>query len=113
MDLGSAMNKSKILAPLNSHSEEIMRRFAVKSLSLFGSAARDEMREGSDVDVLVEFDGPATFGGYMGLKDYLEDLARRVTVDLVTEKGLKPRARRHVEQDSDPCRVTGCSISTT
>ncbi|MCL4682938.1 MAG: nucleotidyltransferase family protein [Rhodocyclaceae bacterium] len=80
------------------HREEIMRRFAVKSLSLFGSAARDEMREGSDVDVLVEFDGPATFGGYMGLKDYLENLLG-TTVDLVTEKGLKPRARKHVEQD--------------
>jgi predicted nucleotidyltransferase len=99
MDLGSAMNnRSKILSALNMHREEIMRRFAVKSLSLFGSAARDEMREGSDVDVLVEFDGPATFGGYMGLKDYLENLLG-TTVDLVTEKGLKPRARKHVEQD--------------
>lgn len=91
-------NRSKILSALNMHREEIMRRFAVKSLSLFGSAARDEMREGSDVDVLVEFDGPATFGGYMGLKDYLESLLG-TTVDLVTEKGLKPRARKHVEQD--------------
>jgi predicted nucleotidyltransferase len=99
MDLGSAMNnRSKILSVLNVHREEIMHRFAVKSLSLFGSAARDEMREGSDVDVLVEFDGPATFGGYMGLKDYLENLLG-TTVDLVTEKGLKPRARKHVEQD--------------
>ena len=91
-------NRSKILSVLNVHREEIMHRFAVKSLSLFGSAARDEMREGSDVDVLVEFDGPATFGGYMGLKDYLENLLG-TTVDLVTEKGLKPRARKHVEQD--------------
>ena len=92
------MNKSQILAMLNSHSEEIVRRFAVKSLSLFGSAARDELREDSDVDVLVEFDGPATFDGYVGLKDYLEALLG-VSVDLVTEKGLKPRARRQVEKD--------------
>lgn len=91
-------NRSKILSALNMHREEIMRRFAVKNLSLFGSAARDEMREGSDVDVLVEFDGPVTFDGYMGLKDFLENLLG-TTVDLVTEKGLKPRARKHVEQD--------------
>ncbi|MBE7422132.1 MAG: nucleotidyltransferase family protein [Zoogloeaceae bacterium] len=91
-------NRSKILSVLKAHREEIMRRFAVRSLSLFGSAARDEMREDSDVDVLVEFDGPATFDGYMGLKDYLESLLG-TTVDLVTRKGLKPRARRHVEQD--------------
>ena len=92
------MNKLQILALMSSHREEIARRFAVKNLSLFGSAARDEMRENSDVDVLVEFDGPATFDGYMGLKDYLESLLG-TTVDLVTEKGLKPRARKHVEQD--------------
>jgi predicted nucleotidyltransferase len=67
-------------------------------LFLFGSAARDEMGEGSDVDVLVEFEGPATFRGYFDLKDYLETLLGR-TVDLVTERGLKPRARRHVERD--------------
>jgi predicted nucleotidyltransferase len=48
--------------------------------------------------VLVEFDGPATFAGYVGLADYLEQLLGR-RVDLVTEKGLKPRARRYVERD--------------
>ena len=67
-------------------------------LSSLGPAARDELREGSDIDLLVEFDGPATFDGYFGLKDYLEALFGR-TVDLVTEQGLKPRARRSVERD--------------
>jgi len=92
------MNRSQVLALLGDRRDEIMRRFAVKGLSVFGSAARDELREGSDVDVLVEFDGPATFDGYVGLKDYLEALLG-ASVDLVTEKGLKPRARRHVEKD--------------
>jgi predicted nucleotidyltransferase len=48
--------------------------------------------------VLVSFRGRATFDGYMGLKSYLEELFGR-KVDLVTEKGLKPRARSHVERD--------------
>jgi uncharacterized protein len=77
---------------------QISARFRVKRLSLFGSAARDELREKSDIDVLVAFDGPATFDGYFALKDYLEAALGR-TVDLVTETGLKPRARRHVERD--------------
>lgn len=47
------------------------------------------MRAGSDVDVLVDFDGPATFDGYFDLKDYLEGLLCR-PVDLVTRKGLDP-----------------------
>jgi hypothetical protein len=83
-----AMKRQQILAALAERRAEVAARFGVKRLSLFGSAARDEMGEGSDVDVLVEFEGPATFRGYFGK-----------TVDLVTERGLKPRARRHVERD--------------
>ena len=88
------MNKAGILEKLNQHRGEILARFGAKHLSLFGSAARDE----SDIDVLVQFERAATYDGYFGLKDYLEDLPGR-PVDLVTEKGLKPRARRHVEKD--------------
>ena len=50
------------------------------------------------MDVLVEFEGSATFDGYFGLKDYLEQLLGRPE-DLVTEKGLKRGARPHVEKD--------------
>ena len=93
-----SMKRQQILASLAERRPEVAACFGVKRLSLFGSAARDEMDECSDVDVLVEFEGPATFRGYFDLKDYLEALLGR-TVDLVTERGLKPRARRHVERD--------------
>jgi len=92
------MNRDQVLSLLNQHREDIQQRFAIKHLALFGSAARDEMHEGSDVDVLVEFEGPATFDGYMGLKSFLEGLLK-VKVDLVTNNGLKPRARPYVEKD--------------
>lgn len=70
----------------------------LESLALFGSAARDELREESDVDVLVAFRGVPTFTAYWGLKQYLEALLHK-RVDLVTESGLKPRARAYVEKD--------------
>ena len=92
------MNREQILALLAERQPELAARFAVKRLGLFGSAARDELREESDIDLLVEFEGPATFDGYFGLKDHLEALLGR-PVDLVTERGLKPRARRYVEKD--------------
>ncbi len=92
------MNRKQILALLAERRQELAARFAVKRLGLFGSAARDELRDGSDIDLLVEFEGPATFDGYFGLKDHLEALLGR-PVDLVTERGLKPRARRSVEKD--------------
>lgn len=93
-----AMNRSTIVRLLSDRAEELRARFGARSLALFGSAARDELTEESDVDVLVDFDGPATYERYFGLKDYLEELLQR-RVDVVTERGLKPRARRHVQKD--------------
>lgn len=92
------MRRAEALALLTAHRKEMARRFGVCSLALFGSVARDEARPDSDVDVLVEFDGPTTFDGHMGLLVYLEDLLGR-RVDVVTKKGLKPLARPSVERD--------------
>lgn len=92
------MNRAMILDLLKQQHVQFKEQFGVKRLALFGSAARDEMHEGSDVDVLVEFEGPPTFDGYMGLKSFLEDLLV-MRVDLVTNSGLKPRARPNVEKD--------------
>jgi uncharacterized protein len=92
------MNRATILDLLNQHRDEFLIRFGARHLALFGSAARDELRADSDIDVLVEFDGPATFDGYVGLKDYLEDLFG-AKVDLATEAMIKPRLRRHIEKD--------------
>jgi uncharacterized protein len=52
----------------------LRRKYAVKSLAVFGSMARGDDREGSDVDILVTFEGKATFDNFMGLKLDLEDL---------------------------------------
>ena len=90
--------RDEILGLLREHQHQIAQRFGAHKLALFGSAARDELQPDSDVDLLVEFDGPATFDGYFALKDYLERVFGR-PVDLVSENGLKARARQHVERD--------------
>jgi len=97
---GGAMtiNRSAILELLVQRRQEITARFGVKRVALFGSAARDELDAASDVDVLVEFDGPATFDGYMDLKFYLEDLLGR-PVDLVTDKALRKELRPYIEKE--------------
>ena len=92
------MDRAIILALLHEHRDVLFTRFGARHLALFGSAARDEMRAESDVDILVDFGGPASYDGYFDLKDYLEQLLRR-PVDLVTDEGLKPRARQHIERD--------------
>jgi predicted nucleotidyltransferase len=90
------MRRDDALSLLRNHSADVVRRFGVKALSLFGSVARDEARPGSDVDVLVEFKGPTTFDAHMGLMEYLEDLLG-CRVDVVTTGGLKPRLRARIE----------------
>lgn len=92
------MSREDILRQLAEHRTDL-NEFHVKSLALFGSAARDDVREQSDIDILVEFDGTSTFDRYMGLKIYLEDLLKR-DVDLVTLKSLHPRVRPFVEREA-------------
>ena len=76
-----------------------LAEFHVKSLAVFGSVARGQARPESDVDVLVEFDGPARFDSYMDLKLFLEELLGR-PVDLLTRNGVRPELRPHVEREA-------------
>ena len=92
------MRRAEVIALLSGKRDEITERFGVRSLSIFGSTARDEARPDSDVDILVEFVGPVTFDAHMGLLVYLEDLLGR-RVDVVTASGIKPRLRPLIEQD--------------
>jgi len=93
------MEGNDIRQVLAGEAAALRERFAVRSLALFGSAARGEATEASDVDLLVEFDGPPTFDRYMDLKFYLEDLLGR-RVDLVTPDALKTRMRPIVEKEA-------------
>jgi uncharacterized protein len=73
-------------------------RLGVKSLSVFGSVARGDESETSDLDVVVEFNGPATLDAFMDLKDLLERISGR-RVDLVTQRALKPLVRANIQQE--------------
>jgi predicted nucleotidyltransferase len=93
------LKREDVLRVLKDHRDEFRQRFGVRSLRLFGSVARDEASDHSDVDILVDFEDLPTFRGYMDLRIFLEDLLG-VEVDLVTETGLKEHARPFVERDA-------------
>jgi len=80
---------------------ELCRRYQVRELSVFGSAARGEMRPDSDIDLLVEFRPDADVGllEHAGLMLDLAQLLGR-KVDLVSKNGLKPRIRSSVLRDA-------------
>ncbi len=93
------MRRQEALTILQEHRETLRRRFSVKTMRLFGSVARDDAGIDSDIDLLVSFEETPTLFEFMRLKGYLEDLLKN-KVDLITEAGLKDRARPSVERDA-------------
>ena len=93
------MNKDEVLKVLRAHKATLSQRFGVTDLVLFGSMARNQASQDSDIDLLVRFDGPADWKRYFGAQFYLEDLLGP-TVDLVTDKALRAELRPYVEREA-------------
>ena len=93
------MNSNETLQILRQHKAELIKRYDVNHLSLFGSTARNQARANSDIDILVSFNGAATSSRYFGLQFYLEDLLGH-PIDLVTEKALRIELRPYIEQEA-------------
>jgi predicted nucleotidyltransferase len=97
------MRREEIIAKLRSHEREL-RAAGVMSLALFGSAARSEQRNESDIDVVVRLSEEAANGGfaYFGRLDALSQKLQSILgrpVDVVTEPIRKDRLRRSIEKD--------------
>jgi uncharacterized protein len=87
-----------ILDRLKAEAPALRVKYGLKSLGVFGSVARGDDHEKSDLDILVTFEGKATFDRFMDLKLYLEDTFGR-SVDLGTPDTLRPEMRAEVERD--------------
>jgi len=74
---------------LGKHKSELRKRYGVKKIAIFGSFARGEQKELSDVDVMVEFEKLIGLG-FSGLADYLEE-ELGMEVDLYTPNALKQK----------------------
>jgi hypothetical protein len=94
---GHTLDRASILGVIDAHADEL-RRLGAKSLALFGSMARGEGSESSDIDLLVELE-PKTFDSYMDVKFFLEGILGR-KVDLVLADALKPRLRPMILADA-------------
>lgn len=93
------MKRREVLDILRKDRQNLKRRFGVRTVRLFGSVARDEAGIHSDIDLLVDFDETPSLFEFLRLRSYLEDLLQS-KVDLITETGLKERARSSVERDA-------------
>jgi predicted nucleotidyltransferase len=90
--------REDVLARIDRAAPEL-RAHAVKELWLFGSAAREELKAGSDIDILVDFNAPVTLFEFARLRRRLEALLGR-SVDLVTRDALKPQLREQILREA-------------
>ncbi len=94
------MRRDEILQRLKER-EADLRAHGVMRAALFGSAARDEQRPDSDIDILVDLDPAivATMFDYAGVKDYVASLFEG-PVDVIDREALKPRLRPRATVDA-------------
>ena len=91
------MKREEVLEIVGKHREQL-QQMGVKSLDLFGSVARNEAREDSDVDFFIEFNGEIGIFEFIKVKLYLEDILK-VSVDIGTLDSLRENLREPVIKD--------------
>lgn len=99
MDTVDAITAEQVIATLRAHEAEL-RAAGVRTLSLFGSVARGEAGQGSDIDLVAEFDPAARMDliRLAGLERELAALLGR-RVQILPEPVQKPRLRANVARD--------------
>jgi predicted nucleotidyltransferase len=94
-----ACTRKEILDFLMKNKDSFQREFSVKKIGLFGSYARDEATDESDIDVVVELEKADMFC-LIGIKQTLEE-SFGCRVDVVRmRKTMNPTLRRRIEKDA-------------
>ncbi len=83
---------------LEQHKSIIEKQFKVREIAIFGSFVREEQKEISDIDILVEFYEPVGFFTFLELEEYLTEILG-IKVDLVSKKALKPGIGKYILQE--------------
>jgi len=89
------MTKEYILEFLKSNKELLKENYQVTKIGLFGSYARDEAKESSDIDIAVELESKNSFRSFFSLLHFLEDSFSK-KIDLGIESSLKPLAKKEI-----------------
>ena len=92
-------NVEEAKAVLKEHKAEVVRKFRVREIGIFGSFVRGEQKNSSDVDILVTFSGIPDVFRYMELEDYLRKLLRK-RVDLVRREAIRPELKKRILKET-------------
>jgi predicted nucleotidyltransferase len=99
--MGMEMTLEALLRAKRDEILQICAKYGARNVRVFGSVARGEADEQSDIDLLVEFEPNRSLLDHAGLWVELQELLG-VKVDVVSAHGLKPRIRERVLQEAIP-----------
>jgi predicted nucleotidyltransferase len=92
------MTKEYILNFLRTNKKLLKEKYQVSKIGLFGSYARDEAKDSSDIDIAVELKSKNSFRSFFSLLYFLENSFEK-KVDLGIESSLKPLAKKKILQE--------------
>ena len=95
----SMYNTAQILKILKEKKPDLEKRYPISELGLFGSYARGDFNETSDIDILVDFNARIDGFDYIRLEHELEDTFN-YKIDLVSRGGIKPKYLPFLEKSS-------------
>jgi predicted nucleotidyltransferase len=91
-------NTNQIIKILEAAKKELEKKYPISEMGLFGSFARGDYNEHSDIDVLIDFDGRIDGFDYIRIAHHLEDTFKQ-KIDLVSRKGIKAKYIPFVENN--------------
>ncbi|HXX80096.1 MAG TPA: nucleotidyltransferase family protein [Thermodesulfovibrionales bacterium] len=80
---------------LKEHKDEVIRKYGVSEIGIFGSFVRGEQKKRSDIDVLVEYDEIPDLFEFINLERYLQRLLGK-KIDLVRKEAIRPEIRERI-----------------
>ena len=89
---------NEISAILEQHKSEFEKKYKLKEIGIFGSYAKGQQKETSDIDILVEFDDAPDLLTFLELESYVEKILD-IKADMVRKKALRPELRDDILRD--------------
>ena len=86
---------------LHDHSGDLRQRYGINRISVFGSVVRGQARADSDVDIMVEFDGPMSLLSFIDAEYYISELLG-CKVDLVPARSVRRELRDRINNEAVP-----------
>ena len=91
------IDKAHITKTLKDNKVDLITRYHLTSIGIFGSFTREDFQEDSDIDILIDYNSPLGIE-FIDLADELEKILNR-KVDLVSKNGIKPKYYEVIQKD--------------